>query len=80
MNRIISLQPLLNATLRNNNTNKYNILKYTTNNNILKYTTNNNIISNNSSNIINRSFHNSKNVKGFEEFYDQKKPNDIMIR
>jgi len=71
MNRIISLQPLLNATLRNNNTNKYNILKYTTNNNI---------ISNNSSNIINRSFHNSKNVKGFEEFYDQKKPNDIMIR
>jgi hypothetical protein len=71
MNRIISLQPLLNATLRNNNINKYNVLKYTTNNNI---------ISNNSSNTINRSFHNSKNVKGFEEFYDQKKPNDIMIR
>jgi len=29
---------------------------------------------------INRNFHSSNNVKGFEEFYDQKKPNEIVIR
>ena len=45
-------------------------------NNFNKHTINNNIINC----IINRNFHNSNNVKGFEEFYDQKKPNDIMIR
>ena len=46
------------------------------NNNIMKCIFNNSISQFN----INRNFHSSNNVKGFEEFYDQKKPNEIVIR
>ena len=64
MNKLISSYTKM--TIKNNNINI-----------IMKCLNNKNIISQFS---INRNFHSSNSVKGFEEFYDQKKPNEIVIR
>ena len=69
MNKLISSYTKM--TIKSNSSNINN-----NNNNIMKCIFNNSISQFN----INRNFHSSSNVKGFEEFYDQKKPNEIVIR
>jgi len=67
MNRLLSSMMTIKSS---NNMNVCNIAKYMSNN----------IIQNSNSISQIRSFHNSNNLKGFEEFYDQKKPNEVVVR